>query len=829
MKLRFLLLTLTLLAFLSVSVSGYLYYSSLRDSAYIEAEQNAAARVNAIHRNLLAFFSESIRPVKIMAGMSPLVQALIQKDPDSRRGADTILDYFNASLGSSVCYLMDWEGLTVATSNRNDPDSFFGENFSFRPYFRQAIEGAPGAYLALGATSNLRGAYYSHPVYSPDEVNPIGVAVIKVSIDSIEEEIGLMDDGMVLITDPDGVIFISNKKELLLHLVWQLPDSDVDRIRQTRQFGDGPFPWAGFRRIDGRHAQDSRNVVYQFYERELHSYQGWRILYLKDLKSIARSVSDPLIQISGRIGVWLLLLIGGSVLFLYGRASREIHRRKEAEQALTESMRRYRYLYHHTPAMLHSIDSAGVLISVSDYWLEVLGYSREEVIGRRVSEFYTPESRNTAEQIVIPQFFRTGFCKDVPYRYVKKNGEVIDVLLSAIAERDERGVIVRSLSVSINITERKEAEQALIQARDDLKRYSRKLEIEMAGRTREISGILQYTPDCIYLKDRDNRYRLVNSRFEALWGLVNRDVVGCTDEDILPEVIARRMSEVDRRILETGRSIQVEETVPGPDGEMVFLSVKFPLYDGSGSVSGVCGILTDITAIKQMQDQFRRLSAAIMEGQEKERAAIARELHDELGQVLTALRMDAVWMRDRLAAHDPNASERAAGMCVLIDKNIQDIRGIALRLRPRVLDDLGLVDALEWFTADFERRTGIACIFDPGDVRGLEERLATAAYRIVQEALTNVARHSDATFAEVALSRDGDWLNLTIRDDGCGFQAENLHLIQGLGIAGMKERASLAGGSLEVFSSAAEGTQVVFRAPMQTKKGEMHDQGPVGG
>jgi signal transduction histidine kinase len=230
-----------------------------------------------------------------------------------------------------------------------------------------------------------------------------------------------------------------------------------------------------------------------------------------------------------------------------------------------------------------------------------------------------------------------------------------------------------------------------------------------------------------------------------------------------------------------------------------------------------------------MQDQFRRLSAAIMEGQEMERAAIARELHDELGQVLTALRMDAVWMRNRLAAADPKASERAAGMCILIDKNIQDIRGIALRLRPRVLDDLGLVDALEWYTADFERRTGIACIFDPGDISDLDDSLITPAYRIVQEALTNVARHSDATFAEVTLCREGKWMSLTIRDDGCGFPAENLHLIQGLGIAGMRERASLVGGTLEVVSSDAEGTRVVFRAPLREKKGDAHDHNPAGG
>ena len=123
--------------------------------------------------------------------------------------------------------------------------------------------------------------------------------------------------------------------------------------------------------------------------------------------------------------------------------------------------------------------------------------------------------------------------------------------------------------------------------------------------------------------------------------------------------------------------------------------VKFPVYDEAGVVNGGCGISTDITAVKKAQDQLRRLSGRIMANQEKERAAIARGLHDELGQVLTALRMDAVWMQERLKEREPGIAERALTMCSLIDKTIKDVRSIATRLRPGVLDDLGLVDALE--------------------------------------------------------------------------------------------------------------------------------------
>jgi signal transduction histidine kinase len=267
-------------------------------------------------------------------------------------------------------------------------------------------------------------------------------------------------------------------------------------------------------------------------------------------------------------------------------------------------------------------------------------------------------------------------------------------------------------------------------------------------------------------------------------------------------------------VLEESRSLQVEEQIQQSDGLHTYLAVKFPIYDEAGQISGVCGILNDITAVKKAQHQLRRLSGSIMANQEKERTAIARELHDELGQVLTALRMDSVWMHERLRAEDPEAAERALTMCSLIDKNIEDVRGMAFRLRPGVLDDLGLVDALEWYTTDFERRTEIACVFDHENVPRLNETVSTAAYRIAQEALTNVARHADAGQVKVSLRSDNGFLMLAVADDGQGFDAQDLTESEGLGVAGMRERASLVGGELEVHSEPNKGTNVYLKVPI---------------
>ncbi len=716
MKLRLILLVLSLLAFLSASTGGYLYYSSIKESALKEAERQAVARVQTIKKNLASYLSENRKPVRALAGMKELRQVLLQPtNLNAMVNANAVLDHFNKTLDTEVCYLMTREGDTIASSNRNAPDSFVGKNFDFRPYFQQAIKGTPATYLALGTTSGRRGAYYSHPIAGSKPGTVEGVVVIKASIEQVEKELVSAPDEIVLVTDPHGIVFIANRKSWLYQSLGELSPDVKSRIEDSIQFGHGPWVWTGLTIKGPKYAVDKSGNEYLMHRLALDNYSGWKIIHLRSLKAISKTVSDPLFRIAGPLILALCVLIGLSVFFLYRKASVEIRMRQSAEKALRDSEARYRRLYHHTPAMLHSIDINGRIVSVSDYWSEVLGYQRDEVIGRRLTSFFSEESRRYAEQEVFPEFFKTGFIQDVSYQFVKKDGQTIDVLLSAIADRDEQGKIIRTLAVSIDVTERKRAEEALKLAKEELSQYSKDLERQVQNRTREI---------------HDN-----------------------------------------------------------------------------------------LIALKKAQERLRRLSAGIMANQEKERSAIARELHDELGQVLTALRMDSVWMQERLKESDAEASQRALTMCQLIDKNIEDVRGMAFRLRPGVLDDLGLVDALEWYTSDFERRTEITCVFEHDQVPPLSETMATAAYRITQEAITNVARHASASRVEVVLKARNSTLILAIADDGCGFNPLELSDSEGLGVAGMRERASLVGGSLEVHSEPDGGTRVLFEVPIDGKVG----------
>jgi signal transduction histidine kinase len=154
----------------------------------------------------------------------------------------------------------------------------------------------------------------------------------------------------------------------------------------------------------------------------------------------------------------------------------------------------------------------------------------------------------------------------------------------------------------------------------------------------------------------------------------------------------------------------------------------------------------------------------------------------------------------------------------LIDKTIDEVRGLATRLRPGVLDHLGLIDALEWYAAEFRKRTGIACIFKPFNVTRVDDIVATAAYRIAQEALTNVARHSFATQVQISLKEEKGILTLAVVDNGRGFNTRKIEESECLGLAGMRERAGLIGGALEIQSKPRKGTRVYFKMPFNARR-----------
>jgi signal transduction histidine kinase len=223
--------------------------------------------------------------------------------------------------------------------------------------------------------------------------------------------------------------------------------------------------------------------------------------------------------------------------------------------------------------------------------------------------------------------------------------------------------------------------------------------------------------------------------------------------------------------------------------------------------------------LRESSDQLRALSAHLQSIREDERARIAREIHDELGQALTGLKMDVSWLDARFTKEGEVDKEgclkKTSAMSRLIMSTIQSVRRIGTELRPGILDDLGIVAAVEWQAQDFEGRTGISCSFETA-IEELEigpER-STAIFRIAQETLTNVARHSGASRVSIVLKRQNGSLILEVSDNGRGIAAAEVSGARSLGLLGMRERAAGLGGHLQVEAAPDHGTVVIASIPL---------------
>ena len=238
------------------------------------------------------------------------------------------------------------------------------------------------------------------------------------------------------------------------------------------------------------------------------------------------------------------------------------------------------------------------------------------------------------------------------------------------------------------------------------------------------------------------------------------------------------------------------------------------------STRAVCLIASDLSEMKRAEqelrassEQLRNLAAHLLSVREEERSRISREVHDELGQSLTAVKMDLAWLAGRLPGKNGQMLKRIRSTRQLADSIIQSIRRISTELRPAVLD-LGLAAAVEWQVQEFEARSGIQCKVRLLTREVVASNASTAMFRIFQETLTNVARHAKATRAEVVLQKQRDRLVLLIHDNGRGFDQADPSLSNSLGLLGMRERAAILGGRVNISSAPGKGTTVTAWIPL---------------
>ncbi len=221
--------------------------------------------------------------------------------------------------------------------------------------------------------------------------------------------------------------------------------------------------------------------------------------------------------------------------------------------------------------------------------------------------------------------------------------------------------------------------------------------------------------------------------------------------------------------------------------------------------------------LQQMNEQLRQFSAHVQNAREDERTKIAREIHDELGQLLTGLKIDVSWLSKKLNSSPEELTKRVEEMLQLTDRTIQSVRRIATELRPGILDDLGLEDAIMWQATEFQNKTGIKCDVEGTlKIKKYSPEVSTAAFRILQESLTNIIRHANAKNVMIKMQENETTLHLEVIDDGSGMAHINQNGGQSLGIMGMKERASIMGGWFSITSEPFKGTRVQVEIPFKT-------------
>lgn len=332
-----------------------------------------------------------------------------------------------------------------------------------------------------------------------------------------------------------------------------------------------------------------------------------------------------------------------------------------------------------------------------------------------------------------------------------------------------------------------------------------------------IGGIYQITPD--------GRYITANLALSRIFGYESPHdlITDISNIGLQLYVKSDRRSKFIHLIQQNKVITGFESQVYRKDGRKIWISESAcAVYDANGKLLYYEGIIEDITErklaeeeLKRSREQLRNLSAHLQSAREKERMYIAREIHDELGQTLTALKMDLSWLNSKIPKDQKSLLLKTRTMSDLIDTAVKTVQRVSTELRPGLLDDLGLTAAIEWQTDEFKQRTGIQCelYLDSEDVMVIQD-ISTALYRILQEALTNIVRHANATIVKVSFKKKAGKVELEVRDNGKGITEEQISNPKSFGLIGIQERVYLLGGEVHIIGIYGKGTTITVNIPL---------------
>jgi len=474
---------------------------------------------------------------------------------------------------------------------------------------------------------------------------------------------------------------------------------------------------------------------------------------------------------------------------------RDVTELRRAHEELRRSEHNYRGLFEHAldPIIVFRPEDQ-VVLDVNRRACEVYGFDRSEFVGMSLEAISTdiPRARDHVTETLAKG-------EDYFFETVQRRRDGTEIVVETSASIVDYSGELAILGIIRDVTERKRAEEA----------------------TRLLQQAVELAPIGVTLSDSAGRIMYVNPAQAKMYGRPTEDLRGKVVSELAPPQLR---GEEGPRDLNTWNGRTKESLNVRADGTVYPVSLtSIVVRDDSGEPVGVVAMAEDITerraaeeALRKSREELRALARHLQRVREEERSRIARDIHDELGQGLTCLRMDLAWLGGHLprrAAADLQGKIKS--MTAVLDDNVAVLQRLIKELRPPLLDDLGLGPAIEWLTKDFETRTGIRFKLDirEGDVQ-VGHEMATAVFRIVQESLTNIAKHSGASAGRVSLKITSGSLVLEVSDNGKGIGEIEAGGQVSFGLVGIRERVAALGGNVMIKGRRGSGTVVGVEIPV---------------
>lgn len=473
------------------------------------------------------------------------------------------------------------------------------------------------------------------------------------------------------------------------------------------------------------------------------------------------------------------------------------------EEELRKSEDKFRMLVKLSPAGIYMTDNDGKCTFVNEAWCRMAGMEPEEAYGDGWINAIHPDDRTRVFKL-WELYVNSGKEWNWSYRFVDKQGTIRWIYGLSRPVLSEQGKIVGFLGTNTDITDRKLAEENLKQSEEKYRLLS-----EQSG-----VGVALFSKEGIIMYFNNRALKNLGGRSEDYIGKSLQDVFGKKDGN----KYLKRVTEAIR----LRKNMVFEDYYSSPTGNYWFASSHSLFSNSNGEVIGVQVVSHDISERKLFEDQLkkstnelRELARHLVEVREFERTRIARDLHDDLGQKLTAINMDISWLKTRIGVQSRTVENKVQQMTSLMNETIESVQKISYGLRPSILDDLGLLPALEWLIKEFNKTSGITinASFAPKEL-DVDSQISLIVFRIVQEALTNVTRHSKATKAFLLINKLGKILEVSVRDNGKGIEIEKIENPKSFCLVGMRERVILIGGELVISGRPGEGTLIHVRIPL---------------